>query len=148
MTKREQILQALFAVLETVGNPATPGGPEIKLNTSIPPSVPANGLVVMRDGDPGEPDVTLSPLTYHWQHQVPVEVVVQKASETDRRARLDAIIATIGTAVESDRSLGGLAEWLEIGPPSLDEEAVEGAAALKGATIPVIVHYASAGALS
>ncbi|MCV0428716.1 MAG: hypothetical protein K5905_24945 [Roseibium sp.] len=31
--------------------------------------VPAEGLLILRDGEPGEPEVTLSPLRYHYQHR-------------------------------------------------------------------------------
>ena len=36
--------------------------------------VPATGLVILRDGDPGEPDVTLNPRTEFYAHRIEIEV--------------------------------------------------------------------------
>ena len=55
-TPREAILAALHAVLRTL--PATALRGEV-----LPERVPSAGLVILRDGDPGEPDVTLNPRT-------------------------------------------------------------------------------------
>lgn len=58
-TPRETIQQALRAVLQTV--PATVLRGEV-----LPERVPAGRLLIRRDGEPGEPEVTLSPLRYHY----------------------------------------------------------------------------------
>ena len=52
---REQVLSALFDRLQLIA------GGTVKRNEALPSSVPAGGLVILRDGDPGEPDVTLNP---------------------------------------------------------------------------------------
>ena len=52
---RETILAALTAQL------AARAGAEVRRNATLPERVPAEGLVILRDGNPGEPDVTLSP---------------------------------------------------------------------------------------
>ena len=54
-SKREQVLATLLSTLRAVPNAA------VKRNEALPSSVPAGGLVILRDGDPGEPDVTLNP---------------------------------------------------------------------------------------
>ena len=61
-TQRETILNALLARLSTLPASALRG--EV-----LPERVPANGLLILRDGQPGDPDVTLSPLRYHFQHR-------------------------------------------------------------------------------
>lgn len=63
LTPRETILSALHTRLQTV--PATTLRGEI-----LPERVPAAGLLILRDGEPGEPEVTLSPLAYHYLHQL------------------------------------------------------------------------------
>lgn len=73
----------------------------------LPERIPIAGLIILRDGQPGEPEVTLSPLRYHYQHRAELEVVVQAAP--GRASALDILIAAIGTALETDRTLGGLA---------------------------------------
>ena len=67
-TTRETILSALHALLQN--KPAAVLRGEV-----LPERVPAAGLLILRDGDPGEPAVTLSPLRYY-QHHAEVEAVV------------------------------------------------------------------------
>ena len=133
-TTRETILSALHALLQTQPAPVLRG--EV-----LPERVPAAGLLILRDGDPGEPAVTLSPLRYHYQHRAEVEAVVQ--SGTGRDAAFDALAAGVGTALAADRTLGGLCDWVEAEAPRPVDLAVEGAATLKAAVIPIVLHYAS-----
>ena len=44
----------------------------------------------------------------------------------------DSLIAAIGTALEADRTLGGLCDWVEPEAPASVDLPIEGAAALKG----------------
>jgi hypothetical protein len=132
-TTRETILLALQALLQTQAAPVLRG--EV-----LPERVPATGLLILRDGDPGEPAVTLSPLRYHYQHRAEVEAVVQ--SGTDRDAALDGLVAGVGIALAADRTLGSLCDWAETERPV--ELAIDGAATLKAAVIPIVLHYASA----
>jgi AcrR family transcriptional regulator len=136
-TTRETILQALHALLQSQAAPVLRG--EV-----LPERVPAAGLLILRDGDPGEPSVTLSPLRYHYQHAAEVEAVVQGP---DRDAAFDTICAGIGAALAADRTLGGLCDWVEAEAPRPVDLPVEGAASLKAAVIPVVLHYSMADAL-
>ncbi|MFC6689177.1 acyl-CoA transferase [Jhaorihella thermophila] len=137
-TPRETILQALLAALQTV--PATALRGDV-----LPERVPAEGLLILRDGEPGEPEVTLSPLAYHYQHRAEIEVVVLGA---DRDATFDTLCASIGAALAADRTLGGLCDWVEAEAPRPVDLAVEGAASLKAAVIPVVLHYTTADPLA
>jgi hypothetical protein len=65
---RETILAAQQVLLQSQPAPVLRG--EV-----MPERVPAAGLLILRDDDPGEPAVTLSPLTYHYQHRAEVEAV-------------------------------------------------------------------------
>jgi len=134
-TTRETILQALHALLRTQPTPVLRG--EV-----LPERLPAAGLLILRDGDPGEPAVMLSPLRYHYQHRAEVEAVVQTG--TGRDAAFDALAAGVGTALAVDRTLGGLCDWAEAEAPRPIDLAVEGAATLKAAVISIVLHYASA----
>ncbi|MGX1005353.1 hypothetical protein ACSSV6_003944 [Roseovarius sp. MBR-38] len=105
----------------------------------LPERIPAAGLIILRDGQPGEPEVTLSPLLYHYQHRAELEVVVQAG--TGRASAFDTLVAAIGTALAADRTLGGLCDWVEPEAPASVDLPVEGAAALKAAVIIVVLHY-------
>jgi hypothetical protein len=141
-SKREQVLGALLAALGA----ALPVGAMLLRNVVLPERVPATGLLILRDGDPGEPAVTLSPLRYHYQHRAEVEAVVQSA--TDRDSAFDVLAAGVGVALSTDRTLGGLCDWVEAEAPHPVDLAVEGAATLKAAVITIVLHYASADPLA
>jgi hypothetical protein len=42
----------------------------------LPERVPAAGLLILRDGETGEPEVTLSPLRYHDEHRAEIAAAV------------------------------------------------------------------------
>ena len=92
-TTRETILTALHARLSALPATALPGD-------VLPERIPADGLLILRDGEPGEPDATLSPLRYHYQHRAEIEAVVQG---TDRDVTFDTLTASIGAAIAADR---------------------------------------------
>ncbi|MFN8828874.1 MAG: hypothetical protein ACK5W0_03300 [Labrys sp. (in: a-proteobacteria)] len=137
-TLRETILAALYARLSAL--PATAMRGDV-----LPERVPIAGLLVLRDGVPGEPEVTLSPLRYHYQHRAEIEAVVQGAA---RDTAFDTLCGSISTAIGADRTLGGLCDWVEAEAPRPVDLPIEGAAALKAAVIPVILHYSTADPLA
>jgi hypothetical protein len=132
-TLRETILAALHARLSAL--PATSLRGDV-----LPERIPPAGLLILRDGEPGEPEVTLSPLRYHYQHRAEIEAVVQDA---DRDAAFDILCASIGTAITTDRTLGGLCDWVEAEAPRPVDLPVEGAASLKAGIVPIILYYVS-----
>ena len=112
----------------------------------LPERIPPAGLIILRDGQPGEPEVTLSPLRYHYQHRAELEVVVQ--TPNGRASAFDNLIVAIGTALEADRTLGGLCDWVEAEAPASVDLPVEGAVSLKAAVITVLLHYTTTGPLA
>ena len=138
---REQVLAALFLQIQQVPS-AT-----VKREEPLPEKVPDGGLVILRDGDPGDPEVLLSPVTYLWQHRAEIEVIVQQAPAA-ATAGLDALLAELGIALSADRTLGGLVDWVEWSAPQTRDLAVDGAAGLKGAVVTVTLHYASSDPLA
>ena len=103
-TTRETVLAALHARLQ-------PLAAQVLRDEVLPERIPASGLIILRDGQPGEPEVTLSPLRYHYQHRAELEVVVQAAN--GRASAFDDLIASIGAALAADPTLGGLCDWVE-----------------------------------
>ena len=133
-SKRETVLAALHARLQTLTAPVLRG--EV-----LPERIPSTGLIILRDGKPGDPEVTLSPLTYFYEHRAELEVVIQ--SGTGRDALFDALAASIGAALATNRTLGGLCDWVEAEAPEPVDLPIEGAAALKAAVITIVLHYAT-----
>ena len=136
---RETILAALHARLQ-------PLAALVLRDEVLPERIPATGLIILRDGQPGEPEVTLSPLRFYYQHRAELEVAVQAG--TGRASAFDSLIASIGTALEIDRTLGGLCDWVEPEAPASVDLPIEGAAALKAAVINVVLHYTTTGPLA
>ena len=138
-TTRETVLAALHELLQPLA--------ALTLRDEVlPERIPATGLIILRDGQPGEPEVTLSPLRYHYQQRAELEVVVQ--APNSRASAFDTLIAAIGIALEADRTLGGLCDWVEPEAPASVDLPIEGAAALKAAVITVVLHYTTTGPLA
>ena len=129
-TRRETILAALHAQLSAL--PATALRGKV-----LPERVPPTGLLIMRDGEPGEPEVTLSPLASHYQHRTEIEAVVQGA---DRDAAFDTLTAGIGKSTAAYRMPGGIRDWVEAEAPRPVDLSVKGAASLTAAEIPMVQH--------
>ena len=139
MSARETILTALHTRFSMLPTGALRGD-------VLPERVPAQGLLILRDGEPGEPDVTLSPLRYHYQHRAEIEVVVQGTN--DRDATFDTLCVSIGAMITANRTFDGLCDLVEAEAPQPIDLPVEGAASLKAAVIPVILSYSTADPLS
>jgi hypothetical protein len=135
MSKREAILAALTGALRTGLSAA------VRRNEVLPERVPAEGLVILRDGDPGEPDVTLNPRTEFYSHRVEIEAYVPRDAIGGGEAALDALLGDIGAALRVDPSLGGLAENLMPSASETGALAIEGGAPVLYARLFITVEY-------
>lgn len=142
-SQRESAIGALFAVLGQLSL-----GTTVKRNAALPERVSDHAMAILRDGEMGEPEVSLSPLTYHWQHQVTIELFVTDPDANSRDARMDGLLAELSVLIEADRTLGGVIEYAEIGPPKFDELAPDGSSGIKACLLPMVLHYSSSGPLS
>ena len=137
MSKREQILNALLERLSALPDV------EVKRNAVLPVKIPDNGLVILRDGNIGEPDIILSPACYVFHHKAELEVVVQQADDADNDAKLDNILEAVGIILKDDVTLSGLIDYMHADPPEFIEQPVEGGLTIKGAIIPIVLEYIS-----
>lgn len=140
MSRRLDVLSALKALIAA----ALPNADVLGLdNDASPPArIYPGGRAIVRTGDPGEPDVDLCPLAYNYAHRVPVEVLAND------EAMLDTMLVAIGNAVEADRTLGGLCDWLEPIAPETDEIAADNAAAQRGCELMIIASYVTTNPLT
>lgn len=130
----ERALTALHARLSTLR------GVDVRRNDPLKAAIQAGGMLNLLDGDPGEPEVTMSPLLYHYEHAAELDVVV---NEVDRDRAFDALKVKVAGVLAADRTLGGLVDWLEAGAPAPVDLPFEGAAAIKAATIPIRLFYST-----
>ncbi len=146
MSQRESAIGALFAVLGQLSLGTS--GTTVKRNAALPERIADHAMAILRDGEMGEPEVSLSPLTYQWQHQVVIELFVADPDASARDARMDGLLMELAALIEQDRTLGGVIEYAEIGPPKFDELAPDGTSGIKACLLPVVLHYSSSGSLN
>jgi len=134
-SKRELVLQALHARL--TGVPLA----KVERNRLRPERIPPEGLIILRDGEIGEAEVLLSPLSYVWTHAARIEVF---SASGDPDAHLDTLLTSIATILGVDPALGGQIDQMEIGAPDFDGAAPEGGPDIKAAIVPVRLIYETA----
>jgi hypothetical protein len=135
-SKAEQVLETLRTLLAPVPDAV------VERNSVLPEKIPDGGLIILRDGDPGEPEEALGGFgSTYYQHAVEIEVYVEEGAAAARDAAFDALLQQIGAILEVDPTLGGLAFGLTYGRPEPAIEAIVGAPAIKSATLSVAVDY-------
>lgn len=105
-TTAERLLVSLHSLLSG----ALPPGAKVLRNAILPEKVPAAGVVILRDGDPGPPEVWLSPPGYYYEHRAEIELVVD-GTPTARDTAFDALRLAIGTALGGLRHCPGRRLW-------------------------------------
>lgn len=141
--KSEQVVQGVFAMLEG----ALPGA-DVLRNRSKPTRIGPGGAVIVRDGEQGDPDILLSPLSYTYTHEVLLDVAVLETSTVSREQALDQLLGEIGLAIEADRTLGGLCEWMEaVAPVPEDAEAI-GIENVRWTELSIACTYTTSGPLA
>ncbi|WP_336974176.1 hypothetical protein [Sphingobium aromaticiconvertens] len=101
------------------------------------------GTAIVRDGDPGEASIDLSPPRYHYDHAIPVELLALESPNVPTRARLDQMAGAIGAAVDNDRTLGGLCAHVDVTPLEIADLTVSGGASQMGAQFEIIASYST-----
>lgn len=135
-SRREAIIQAVAALVAGALPEAAHYRNEVKAQT-----VPAGGYVNVDDGDPGEPEVTLNPATWIYEHEIPVEVVANRTKTQTAEARLDAMLGAIGAAVAGDRALGGLCDYLMVSAAETESLTTQGAPVSRSAVVAITAVY-------
>jgi hypothetical protein len=142
-SKAEQVLEGLRTLLATVP------GASVDRNSVLPEKIPDGGLIILRDGDPGEPEQALGGCeNAYYQHAVEIEVYVEEGDAAARDAAFDDLLQQLGAVLEADPTLGGLAFGLTYSRPEPAIEAIAGAPAIKSATLSVTIDYETEAPLS
>lgn len=137
MSKREQVLNALYNRLKSLEYLV------VLRNATLPVKIPNKGLVVLRDGNVGEPQILLSPVCYVFHHRAEIEVLIQQSEDSDNDRRLDHILEDIGRIIMVDTTLSGLIDHMHADAPEFIEQPVEGGLSIKGAIVPIVLEYVS-----
>jgi hypothetical protein len=79
---------------------------------------------------------------------VAIELFVADSDASARDTRMDGLLVELAILIEADRTLNGVIEYAEIGPPKFDELAPDGTSGIKACLLPVVLHYSSTGPLN
>lgn len=100
-------------------------------------------IVNLAEGPAVETGATVGVVIRDWRVDVWVELLVQDDTAAARWAALDTLLAAIGTAL-ADRTLGGTVAAAVAGQPDGSAPmAVEGAADMLGAVVPVSLYFST-----
>lgn len=113
----------------------------VERNAALPLEITEEGLVILRDGEPGEPDVTLNPRTEYYAHRATIEIYTNEDAGEKDMPLLTSLIGEVGAALKSDPTVGGLVEMMTPEAPDIITLAPEGAAPIVAATIAVTLEY-------
>lgn len=138
MTKSFEILLALKALVAATLPLATIKG--FDGASAKPTRIGEGGCVIGHPGEPGEPEVDLSPLTYNYSHSMFLEVAAPDGAGGDD---LDTMLEALGTAIEADRTLGGLCQFLGAEAPDRNDRATQAIATINWATVPIVAEYST-----
>ncbi len=134
---RETALKALLVLLKTIP------GPDVTRNSPEPKKIPNAGWINLDDGDPGEPDVLLSPTLYEFDHEVEIQVIVKGVDPEKRDLAFDVILQAISAAILGDETLGGAVDYMSVTAMEFNTNDIEGAATIKAGLISLSLQYTS-----
>lgn len=141
-SKREQVLAAVEALVKT----ALPNA-DVKRNRDKAFRIGPGGAVSIEDGEPGEPDVDLSPLTYNYSHRIPLVFGAYESATKTPGQVLDEMQTAVGQAVEANRTLGGLCDFLSTEAPDRGELDIAGAESGGQTAAAIVADYSTSSPL-
>lgn len=135
-SKTEQILVAMQSALRAIPDVT------VERNSAVPEKIPSAGLIILRDGIADEPEQPLGGFGgVYCRQDAEIEIYVENGDVASRDAGFDSLLGQIGTALNVDPTLGGLAFGMTYNRPEIDNEAVIGGPATKAGTLIVSVEF-------
>ncbi len=143
MDEIESILQALFDQLQGAAYAPRDGSVvTVKRNEPVTVSIPNGGLVILHDGDPGEPETTLGGFSsQYYSHRATVEIYAQHAEQRQRDQTFARLTQWVADALNGNPTLDGKILGISFGAPSSDLERIEGGAAIKSGEMIITMEY-------
>ena len=142
MSTRLDVLRAIALLVRTaVSESTTVIG--VDDDGAEPATIADGGRVVIDAGDPGDPEILLSPLTYFCSHRVPLLVIDGAEADVSAEQAVDDILTAIGEAIVADRTLGGLVDWLDAVAPQTSDLVFDQALSPRRADAVLLVTYAT-----
>ena len=136
MSRREEAIAAVVTLVTA----ALPLALVVR-NQERADEIGGGGFVNIIDGDPGDPEITLSPLTYTYDHPIGLELAAIGSADMTKEQALDAMGAAIGRAVAADRTLGNIVEFAQVTALNTDNANAAGTDTIRWGDGAVIVQY-------
>lgn len=133
---REAAVSALFDTLAR----SIPGS-IVEREVDFPEVVGEGGHIVVRDGDVGEPDVTLGIKSYWWRHRVDVEVYTIETATLTRMQTCDDLLRAVDSALDADRTIGGAVSYADWQVSQIEDVSEDGAQTVRAALVTVTLQY-------
>lgn len=142
MTKQFEVLLAVKALVAAALPAVEVRG--FDADTTKPSRIGAGGCVIGHPGDPGDPEMDLSPPAWNYFHRIYLEVVGPNGVGG---AFLDAMLETLGQAIEADPFLGGLCSYFNAEAPDRNDRTSETVASTNWAVVPLTAEYSTSNPL-
>ena len=141
-TLRRQIFQALVSDLDAAITP------QVFLNEPSTQVLDEGSpyAVLFTQDRPTLESETIGIEYYEYSEELELELYVKDPDAIDRIAEVDSLAEVVRDAIHRS-NLGGLATIVLVGPYSMDQEDVLGAAAIGYGRIPITVHYQTASSI-
>lgn len=145
-TKHERIAEAVRAAI--AARVLADVGPEVSVVRSAPEEhqieLARRGVINIAEQDTVETDRVFGVTRRYFRAVLTAEVIVQGLTPAERDARLDAIYTAIGAAMAADRTLGGIADYVDVSGPGAPVNALwQGASNIKAGSIEIAVDYST-----
>ena len=145
MSKENDVLEALKEQLKGYfSDPVKWGGGRVDVfrNIAVPAEIPPGGCIIIRDGDPGQPDQCLgqSPVCFY-SHRVEIEAYVENGNDQERDNAHALLTSGVGAGIDADPTLGGETKGCVYGRPGSKITPIDGGADIKSALIIATFDY-------
>lgn len=141
MSKHQAVAAAVKALVKAALPVARVTGMDLK--DAKPSRIDELGEAIVRSGDPGEPEVDLSPPTWWWERSFPIELAARDEPTRTAQEVLAAMAMQIGAAIAANRNLGGLCIWLDATAPADGEVDERGAAPIAWCDFAILASYST-----
>ena len=141
MSKHQAVAAAVKALVKAALPVARVTG--MDLNDAKPTRIDDLGEAIVRSGDPGEPEIDLSPPTWWWERSFPVELAAKDEPGRPAQEVLAEMAMRVGTAIAVDPYLGGLCTWLDATAPVDGEADERGAVPIAWTDFAIVASYST-----
>lgn len=141
MRKGEAALEGLKAALAPAADDIAAGRVVRNPESELPANETERWVLAIRDGVTGEPEVSLSPPAYEYEHEAALVLSVVKIGADDADALFSSLVERIAGLIDADPTLGGAVDWARLGTLDTDEVDQEVLAGFKAAILPVRLLY-------